>query len=270
VNKDKNFIIKGDICWSKTLDTLATIENGYLVCIDGKVEGAFHQLPEHYKHLPIVDYTPCLIIPGLVDLHIHAPQFAYRGLGMDLELLDWLNTHAFTEEAKYSDTEYARNAYSDFVEHLKRGPNTRMAVYATVHTESTCILMDLMEKSGLVSLVGKVNMDRNCPPNLQEKNASSSLTATEKWIAACTYQNTKPILTPRFIPSCTDELMNGIAALQKKYNLPVQSHISENRKEIEWVKKLRPESSGYGDAYKNNDLFGSDKYHGDGHYNVPT
>jgi guanine deaminase len=259
VNNEKRFVLKGDICWSKSPDTLTTIKNGYLVCIDGKAEGAFHQLPELYNSFPVIDYSPCLIIPGLVDLHIHAPQFAFRGLGMDLELLDWLDTHAFVEEAKYSDTEYARNAYSIFVEHLKQGPNTRMAVYATVHTESTCILMDLMEKSGLVSLVGKVNMDRNCPPNLSEKNASSSLAATEKWLAYCNYSNTKPILTPRFIPSCSDELMNGIAALQKKYKLPVQSHISENRKEIELVKELRPKSSSYGAAYKDNDLFGNDE-----------
>ena len=260
-----NFIIKGDLCWSKLPDTLAEQKNGYLVCIDGKVEGAFDKLPDSYRHLPVIDHSSCLIIPGLVDLHIHAPQFAFRGLGMDLELLDWLKTHAFVEEAKYADTEYARNAYNNFVENLKRGPNTRMSIYATIHTQATSILMELMEKSGLVSLVGKVNMDRNCPDNLREENAAVSIAATEEWLTGCNYQNTKPILTPRFIPSCTDELMNGIAALQKKHNLPVQSHISENLKEIEWVKELRPESTGYGEAYKDNNLFGSDE-----HRNIPT
>ena len=129
--------------------------------------------------------------------------------------------------------------------------------------------MNLMEESGLVSLVGKVNMDRNCPPTLCEKSAASSLAATEEWLAACygenAFKNTRPILTPRFIPSCSDELMKGIAALQKKHKLPVQSHLSENRKEIEWVKELRPESSGYGAAYRDDGLFGSDE-----HQDVPT
>ena len=264
-----NFVLKGDICFSKYSDTLSCLEKGYLVCINGKVEGVFNKLPESYHSLKIVDYSSCLIIPGLVDLHIHAPQFAIRGLGMDLELLDWLENHAFVEEVKYANSEYAYNAYNAFVEHLKQGPNTRMAVFATIHTKATLILMDLLEKSGLVSMVGKVNMDRNCPPSLREKSASSSIAATEEWLAACTgnnaYKNTKPILTPRFIPSCSDKLMKKIGELQKKYNLSVQSHLSENRKEIEWVRDLRPESSGYGAAYKDNDLFGSDE-----NCNVPT
>ena len=200
VTRKRNFILKGDICWSRQPDTLATLKNGFLVCIDGKAAGAFRRMPERYRSLPVIDYSPCLIIPGLADLHIHAPQFAFRGLGMDLELLDWLKTRAFVEEAKYANAEYARIAYGHFVEHMKQGPNTRMAVYATIHTEATCILMDLLEESGLVSLVGKVNMDRNSPPILREKSASASLAATEEWLAACSQQNTRPILTPRFIP----------------------------------------------------------------------
>ena len=258
--KENSFTIKGDICWSKSPDKLTSLKNGYLVCIDGKVEGTFAKLPDLYHSLPVIDFSSFLVIPGLVDLHIHAPQFAVRGLGMDLELLDWLKNHAFVEEVKYADEDYARIAYSQFVDHLKQGPNTRMAVYATIHTRATSILMDLLEESGLVSLVGKINMDRNCPPNLREKSASASLSATGEWLSECIgrYKNTNPILTPRFIPSCSDKLMMGLAGLQKKHNLPVQSHLSENCSEIEWVRKLRPESSGYGCAYRDNDLFGAD------------
>jgi guanine deaminase len=254
-----NFIIQGDICWSKSINCLETVPNAFLVCVDGKSAGVFPQIPQQYKNLPSIDYSGMLIVPGLIDLHTHAPQFAFRGLGMDLELLDWLNTHAFPEESKYSSPDYAHKAYKLFVEHLKRGPNTRIVIFATVHVHSTLILMDILEESGLVSLVGKVNMDRNCPDGLREESAAASLKATGNWLESCTaknYANTRPILTPRFIPSCSDELMRGLSVLRREYNLPVQSHLSENRREIEWVKELCPESDGYGAAYRDFGLFG--------------
>ncbi|MDR0290572.1 MAG: amidohydrolase family protein [Treponema sp.] len=261
---DKNFVIQGDICWSKAPNALETRPDSFLVCIEGKSAGVFPRLPDQYASLPLCQCSGKLVIPGLVDLHTHAPQFAFRGLGMDLELLDWLATHTFPEEAKYRNLEYARTAYKLFVEHLKRGPNTRIVVFATVHVPATLALMDLLEESGLVSMVGKVNMDRNCPDTLREENAAISLNATREWLAAYAartgnYSGTRPILTPRFIPSCSDELMRGLGALRRTMNLPVQSHLSESRKEIEWVKTLCPSSEGYGAAYRDFDLFGSEE-----------
>lgn len=81
----------------------------------------------------LIDYGDCLIVPGLIDLHIHAPQFAYRGLGMDMELLDWLNEHAFPEEAKYADEDYAKKAYGMLVEDMKKGATTRACIFASRH-----------------------------------------------------------------------------------------------------------------------------------------
>jgi guanine deaminase len=234
--------------------------DAFLACVDGKSAGVFPRLPWQFEKLPIIDYSGSLVIPGLVDLHMHAPQFAFRGLGMDLELLDWLSSHAFPEEAKYGDLAYARKAYSLMVEHLKSGPNTRIVFFATIHVPATLILMDLLEESGLISMVGKVNMDRNSPENLREENAAASLNATGEWLKKCAeadYHNTKPILTPRFIPSCSDDLMRSLCALRKEFNLPVQSHLSENRSEIKWVRELCPSSAGYGAAYNDFGLFGS-------------
>jgi len=261
MNCENNFVLQGDLCWSEGPAALKTMPDAFLVCVDGKAAGVFPRLPQQFEKLPIIDHSGSLVIPGLVDLHMHAPQFAFRGLGMDLELLDWLSSHAFPEEAKYVDLAYARKAYSLMVEHLKSGPNTRIVFFATLHVPATMLLMDLLEESGLVSMVGKVNMDRNSPDTLREENAAASLKATREWLKKCAggnYRNTKPILTPRFIPSCSDDLMRGLYAIRKEFNLPVQSHLSENRSEIEWVRKLCPSSSGYGAAYNDFGLFGSE------------
>ena len=206
------------------------------------------------------DCGDALIVPGMVDLHAHAPQYAFRGLGMDLELLEWLNTHTFPEEAKYSNEVYAKRAYTMYVEELKKSDVTRAVIFATMHVEGTKILMELLEKSGLSAYVGKVNMDRNGGKDLEEKSAEKSLEETKRWLAETDgrFRHVRPILTPRFIPSCTDELMRGLAELQREKKLPVQSHLSENPGEIAWVKELCPNVLNYSEAYEQFGLFGGD------------
>lgn len=258
--KSASFVLKGDICFSRDKDHITTVPGGYLVCVDGVSAGVYEKLPETYQNLLLLDYSGKLIVPGLTDLHVHAPQYTFRCIGMDLELLEWLNEHTFPEEAKYKDLEYARKAYSIFVEDLKRGPNTRAVMFATIHVPATKLLMDLLEHSGLVAMVGKVNMDRNSPDCLCEADASASARATVEWLEEIEgrYENVSPILTPRFIPSCTDDLMMRLKEIQSKYHLPVQSHLSENRGEVAWVKELCPSSRFYGDAYDSFGLFGGD------------
>ncbi len=245
------FVLKGDLCFSCGPRELKTRQGGYAVCVDGVSAGVFDALPKQYLGLPLIDMSGKLVVPGLVDLHMHAPQFGYRGLGMDLELLDWLRTHTFPEESRFGDLSYARAAYEAVVEDLKKGPNTRAVLFATAHTEATELLMDLMEASGLVSFVGRVNMDRNAPDSLRERDARWALCETRKWLERSMgkRQNTKPILTPRFIPSCTDALMEGLAALQDEFDLPLQSHLSENQAEIALVRELCPKAESYTDAY---------------------
>ena len=134
---------------------LYTGQDQYLVCVDGKVEGVYAQLPEQYRALKLYDYRGKLVIPGLIDLHIHAPQYAYRGTGMDLELLDWLNQRTFPEESRYEDLEYAHRAYEIFAEELKNGATTRACVFGTLHVPATELLMDLLEETGLEDLCRK-------------------------------------------------------------------------------------------------------------------
>lgn len=256
----KDYILKGNICYSKDKKELYVIENGYLVCENGKSEGVYQELPDEFKSYEIVDYTDKIIIPGLVDLHVHAPQYSFRGLGMDLELLEWLDTNTFPEEAKYQDVEYAEKAYDIFTDDLKKSATTRACIFATIHVDGTLCLMEKLEKSGLHTMVGKVNMDRNSPGYLVEENAQKSLENTMVWLKESEqrFKNTMPILTPRFVPSCTDELMEKIGELQRKSGLPVQSHLSENQGEIAWVKELCPYSEFYGDAYDQFGLFGGE------------
>ena len=124
----KDFVLKGNICYSKTKKELEIVENGYLVCQDGKSAGVYKELPLAYRSLPLIDYGDQLIIPGMVDLHIHAPQYAFRGMSMDLELMDWLNRYTFPEEEKFEDLSYAQKAYAIFADALKCGATTRAVI----------------------------------------------------------------------------------------------------------------------------------------------
>ena len=245
--KPTTFAIRGTVCFSTDSQNLTCLENAFIVCQDGRTVGVFPELPAQFEGIPVEDVGDQLIIPGMNDLHLHAPQYAFHGMYMDLELLEWLNQVTFPEEARYADLSYAEKAYSIFAEDLRQSATTRASIFATLHVEATELLMDLMEKTGLKTYIGKVNMDRNGTADLQEKSAVVSAGDTVRWLTdtAGKYENVKPILTPRFTPSCTDELMNALAELQRTYRLPVQSHLSENQSEIAWVHELCPNTSFY-------------------------
>ncbi len=245
-----DFILKGNLCYSEGPERLTTLASGYAVCVEGECRGAFAALPAQYANLPLVDAGDALVMPGMNDLHLHAPQFAYRGLGMDLELIEWLNTRAFPEESKYADLAYAARAYALFTEAVRRSATTRMCCFATLHAPATLLLMEQLEAAGFYGYVGKVSMNRNAPGNLCELGDQAALDC-ETWLAQAQqrFAHVKPIITPRFIPSCTDALMASLGALLRRTGAPLQSHLSENRKEIRWVEQLCPDATSYADAY---------------------
>ena len=255
---ESSFVIRGNICQSGSIFELELHERAFAVCVNGISAGVFETLPAEYSELPLYDYGDMLIFPGMVDLHIHAPQYAFRGTSMDLELMDWLTRYTFPEEEKYESLEYARVAYGMFTEAIKRGATSRACIFATRHRYATELLMELMEESGIVSYVGKVNMDREASAALTEQSADISAYTTFGWINAVKdkFKRTKPILTPRFIPCCTDKLMEELREIQMAYGIPVQSHLSESKSEIDFVSILRPDDPFYGDAYNDYDLFG--------------
>lgn len=253
------FVLKGNICHTPRADQLVVREGAYVVCESGICRGVFDDIPEPFRGLERIDCGDRLILPGLIDLHIHAAQFALRGTGMDYELLDWLDHVAFPEEMRFADEEYAAKAYGIFADRMKRSATTRAVLFGTIHPEATLRLMDCMEQSGLVSYVGKVSMDRNAPPGLLEKSAPAAAESERRFIEAALrrgYRHTRPIVTPRFVPSCTDRLMAELGRIRSKYGLPVQSHLSENPGEVALVQQLVPDSAFYGDVYDRYGLFG--------------
>lgn len=133
----------------------------------------------------------------------------------------------------------------------EKSATTRACIFATCHRVGTEMLMELMEETGLITYVGKLNMDREVPDFIREKSASYSAEETSRWIEESEekFKNTKPVITPRFVPSCSDELMAELDKIQKKYSVPVQSHVSENLSEIEFVHSLRQNNEFYGDVY---------------------
>lgn len=256
MNSNHTFVLKGHIIYSATPTELKTHASSYLVCEQGKVVAIYSQLPPEHQDKPLIDYGDRIIIPGLIDLHMHAPQYPFMGSGMDMELIPWLNHYAFVEEAKYADLTYAQEAYTHFVTDLINSPTTRAVMFATLHVPATQCLMTLLEQSGLHAFVGKVNMDRNSPDTLCEDTAGA-IQATHDWLDTCQSTKIKPILTPRFIPSCSEPLLKSLGELAKAMQLPIQSHLSENKDEIAWVQQLHPHASCYGNAYEQYGLLGN-------------
>lgn len=254
---NKVFALKGDILYSKSLNKVSEHENSYLVCENGKSAGIFKKLPARYKNIKVYDYTGYLIIPGLVDLHLHAPQYIFIGLHMDMELLDWLNKYTFPAEAKYKNINFAKKAYDIFVHDLTLSSTTRFSMFATIHNEATLYLMNELEKTGFKGYVGKVNMDRNSPKYLKESTAAS-IKNTLTWIERSgDFKNVKPIITPRFIPSCSNKLLIELSNIAALYKIPIQSHLSENQSEIKWVKELLPGVKSYEEGYDKFQMLGN-------------
>ncbi len=270
-------VYKAHILFTKEKDHFEVLENGYVLVEDGIVKGVSSNLRElDYEGAKVTDFGNKLLIPAMNDMHVHAPQVHNQGVAMDLELLPWLQNYTFPEESKYADVAYAERMYRRFIHTQWLFGTMRSVVFATVHTDSTRKLMHLYQEAGMGAMVGKVAMNRNCPDALCEDvdayvEGQESLIAEANWpspsgrraepsslftLHSSLPPLVRPIITPRFVPSCTPELLKACGELADKYQLPVQSHLSENVSEIAWVAELEPESENYGDAYNRYGLFG--------------
>eukprot|EP01121_Diplochlamys_sp_Union-15-3_P016443 TRINITY_DN5584_c0_g2_i8.p1 TRINITY_DN5584_c0_g2~~TRINITY_DN5584_c0_g2_i8.p1 ORF type:complete len:264 (+),score=30.90 TRINITY_DN5584_c0_g2_i8:77-868(+) len=179
------------------------------------------------------------LIPGLVDTHLHAPQYVFTGTGTGIPLLQWLNTYTFHYESMYKDVTFAHQVYPKVVKMTLRNGTTTACYFATIHLEATKYLAEVALHYGQRALIGKVCMDRNSPDYYVE-STKQSLEDTEEFIKFVKSLNSdliSPVVTPRFAPTSTEHQMKGLAEIAKKHNLMIQTHISENLSECDWVEK---------------------------------
>ena len=243
-------ILHGTIVHTPTKEVFDCHPDSYLISEDGKVTGIFQELPEKYKNVPVLDYGNSLILPGLCDMHVHAPQFVYRGLGIDLQLMEWLDRYAFPTEARFADLSYARIYYEAFADALAKNGTTRAVIFGTLHAPATELLMEILEKKKIGAYVGKINMDTLSPDYLCE-TPEQSLADTRKWIEDTKdqFRFVKPAVTPRFIPTCSTSVLEGLGKLAQEFDLPVHSHISEDLGEMSIVRDRYPQYDNDGDVY---------------------
>ncbi len=267
------YIVKGNIIHTPTKDAFVLYENSYMCIKDGNCLWIKHELsPEEAiikddcgpGEITFYDYKDHIIIPSFIDLHVHGPQYVQMGIGLDLPLIDWLNQYTFRIEGRFADVNYGKKCYPGFVEQLYNGGTLRSVIFGTIHKESNEILVDELYKKGLCALVGKVNMNRFAPVNLTE-TVDQSVRDTYSFVEDLKikdYPLIKPIITPRFAPSCTGELLEKLGGIANELELPIQSHLCETEREKEWVKDLFKDEliegkNTYSDVYHNHHLFGN-------------
>ncbi|CAH1058174.1 guanine deaminase [Paenibacillus pseudetheri] len=231
---------------SKSPKEIQILEN-HLYCIntDGMIEKivspeepdyqtllATYQGQDNFHRLAEGQY----FLPGFIDLHVHAPQWAQSGTALDIPLYDWLNTYTFPLESKFSDLDFAKKVYDDVVDTLLANGTTTALYFATVHKEASLLLAQICADKGQRGLVGKVVMDdpQGNPEYYRDTDTDTALKDTEEFILAVkelaksTKQGVYPVVTPRFIPSCTNEALQGLGDLSAKYDTHIQSHCSES------------------------------------------
>ncbi|KAI9050491.1 hypothetical protein LZ554_005654 [Drepanopeziza brunnea f. sp. 'monogermtubi'] len=266
----------GSFVHSKTLGNLEFLHDS-AVCVDEKglivaIERDCDQKKVQETVLPRLGWTAGEIsvrasqrgqffFPGFVDTHIHASQYPNAGIFGKSTLLDWLNTYTFPMESSLSETSKAKKVYSRVIERTLSHGTTTASYYATISVPSTNLLADLCLEKGQRAFIGRCCMDCLAPDYYRDESAASSLAdtrATITHIAGIDPTNAliTPIITPRFAPSCSRELMHGLGALQKETNLPVQTHISENNNECDLVRSLFPEFDSYTEVYDGHKLLG--------------
>ncbi|KAI0884351.1 guanine deaminase [Annulohypoxylon maeteangense] len=202
--------------------------------------------PENVRYLPRGQF----IIPGFVDTHNHAPQWAQRGLGQSMHILDWLEKVTFPNEARFRDPEYARRVYTSCVDGFLKQGITTASYYGSLHAEATNILADICLAKGQRALVGKCNMNRNAPDYYRDASVESSLKDTEACIEHIRRIDPeskllKHVLTPRFAISCDPELLDGLGKIAAaNQDLPIQTHFNEAEQEMNFLQELFPQFKG--------------------------
>ncbi|KAJ4481976.1 hypothetical protein J3R30DRAFT_2108856 [Lentinula aciculospora] len=192
------------------------------------------------------------LLPPFNDLHLHAPQFLYQGTGLDLPLLQWLHQYAFKAEEKLDcDPALARKVYRRLSQRLVQAGTGAVCLFGTLKGDTNFILAEEMRSAGIRAFVGKLSMDISSRPSYIEPSASAAVDAARHFgekldqIYSVTSQPrpslVHPIITPRFVPTCSDELLQGLGELSAATGWRIQSHMAESSDLVEFVRKVRGE-----------------------------
>ncbi|CAJ2503397.1 Uu.00g107910.m01.CDS01 [Anthostomella pinea] len=263
-------VFHGTVIHSLGPDQLEVIENGLIIIgPDGAISDLAKSIPRELFQQHLSSRKPAIedyeihylergdfLIPGFVDTHNHAPQWAQRGLGQSMHILDWLDKVTFPNEARFRDPEYARRVYSSCVDGFLQQGVTTASYYGSMHAEATKILADLCLEKGQRAFVGKCNMNRNAPDYYRDATVESSLKDTEDCIAHIRAIDPeghfiKHVLTPRFAITCEDALLAGLGEIAKANpDLPIQTHFNEAEQEMSFTKTLFPSFENEADLYE--------------------
>lgn len=240
-------------------DQVRYLEDGVLITEQGKIRwfGTWEDAQDHLPaNVEIQHYPEQLIIPGMIDTHIHFPQTEMVGAYGE-QLLSWLNTYTFPTEIQFKDKAYASEIAKFFVNELLKNGTTTALVFCTVHPESVDALFEAAEQHQMRLIAGKVMMDRHAPEALCDSADSSyddSKALIEKWHGQ---GRALYAITPRFAPTSTPEQLERAGQLKAEYpDVYVHTHLSENKDEIAWVKDLFPAQKDYLDVYHHYGLTG--------------
>ena len=226
-------------------------EPGYLLVTSDRIERLTRDDPR--PTLPsteFIDLGNKTILPGFVDTHLHLPQFRIIEVGSN-ELLTWLNTYTYPEEARFANPDYAAKVAGEFFDALAANGTTTAAVYSSIHEEATDLAFSAARTKGIRAFIGKAMMDRNSPEALLEDTEASiagSLRLFEKWDGA-ENGRLRYVFTPRFAGACSMELMKRAGKIARDRGALLQSHLSENVDEVTWVRRLFPEYPSYAAVY---------------------
>ena len=235
------------------------IEDGLLITQDGKIQwfGTWQAGQHLAADLQVEHYPDQLILPGLIDTHIHFPQTEMIGAYGE-QLLEWLNTYTFPTEMQFEDKAYADQIAAFFVQELLKNGTTTALVFCTVHPQSVDALFEAAERHHMRLIAGKVLMDRHAPEALcdtPESAYTDSKALIQKWHGK---GRNLYAITPRFAPTSTAAQLAQAGQLKAEHpDVYVHTHLSENQNEIAWVKTLFPEQKNYLDVYHHYGLTGS-------------
>lgn len=253
-------IFKARIIHAKTHDEVEDFKNGALVVNEfGVIEdvGDFDKIAVKHEDAGIVEFKKRLLIPGLVDLHLHLPQIDQRGKH-GATLLEWLQKYIFPAEMAFSNLDVARDASRRFFKKLILNGTTTAMTYSTIHYEATNLAFEMAKQSGLRIIMGKVMADQYSPEGLLEKT-SESLEASEKLCAKWHDTNAGRLFyayTPRFAPICSKKLWKEVSKLAKESGAYLQTHIAETIGENKRVAELFPEYKDYVELFEDTNCLG--------------